>query len=70
MWMEVISRVVIFNKWSIVNVRVSIDSEVLGSAFPSSDNPNLFILPWNASQYNDGNLHWVSVEIKVRRGTA
>lgn len=63
---EIISRVVIFNNWPIIDVRISIDSNLLGSAFPSRDNPNLFVLPWNASRYNDGKLHRILVEIKVR----
>ena len=62
-------RIVIFNKWPIVNVHVSIDSQVLGNAFSPKDNPNLFVLPWNASQFNDGKLHRISVEIKVRRSS-
>ena len=64
--MEIISRVVIFHKWPIVDMRISIDSKILGSALPSRDNPNLFVLPWDASRYNDGKLHWILVEIKVR----
>ena len=58
-------RVVIFHKWPIVGVDVSINAQLLGSATQSNDNRNLYVLPWNASQYNDGRLHRISVEIVV-----
>ncbi|CAF0820817.1 unnamed protein product [Rotaria sordida] len=57
-------RIVIFSKWSIVNVNISIDSKFFGTAIESIDNENLYVLPWNASFYNDGHLHTLSIEIK------
>jgi hypothetical protein len=57
-------RIVIFSKSPIVEVRVSIGSKYLGNAVQSIDNQNLYVLPWNASFYNDGLLHALSVEIK------
>ncbi|CAF3466928.1 unnamed protein product [Rotaria sp. Silwood1] len=56
-------RIVIFSKWSIVDVNVSIDSKFLGTAIQSIDNKNLYVLPWNASFYNDSHLHTLSIEI-------
>ncbi len=58
-------RIVIFSKFSIVNVNVSIDGKYLGMASQSIDNQNLFVLPWNTSLYKDDNLHEISVEIQV-----
>ncbi|CAF4158500.1 unnamed protein product [Rotaria sp. Silwood2] len=57
-------RIVIFSKWSIVDVSVSIDSKFTGTALQSIDNNNLYVLPWNASFYNDGHLHTLSIEVK------
>jgi hypothetical protein len=54
----------IFSKSPIIEVRVSIDSKYLGNAVQSIDNQNLYVYPWNASVYNDGNHHQISVEIK------
>jgi hypothetical protein len=51
----------------IVNVNISIDGRYIGLAIQSSDNPNLFVLPWNTSFYKDENLHEIFVQIKVRR---
>ena len=60
-------RILIFAYLPIINVNISIDEQYIGSAIQSIDNPNLFVLPWNTSFYNDGNLHRIVVEIKVRR---
>ncbi|CAF3775166.1 unnamed protein product [Rotaria magnacalcarata] len=57
-------RIVIFSKLSIINVNVSIDEQYVGSAVQSIDNQNLFVLPWNVSLYDDGNLHQIFVGIK------
>jgi len=57
-------RIVIFSKWPIIDVRISIDSKYIGNAIQSIDNENLYVLPWNASFYNDGKLHDLLVEIK------
>jgi hypothetical protein len=62
-----IFRIVIFAQLPIVNVNISIDGQYIGLAIQSSDNPNLFVLPWNTSFYNDENLHEIFVQIKVRR---
>jgi hypothetical protein len=35
----------------------------LGNAIKSIDNDNLYVLPWNASVYNDGSLHNLLVEM-------
>ncbi|CAF3242403.1 unnamed protein product [Rotaria socialis] len=57
-------RIVIFSKLSIINVNVSIDEQYVGSAVQSIDNQHLFVLPWNASSYDDGRLHQIFVGIK------
>ncbi|CAF0776147.1 unnamed protein product [Adineta steineri] len=57
-------RIVIYSKLPIVDVHVSIDKKFLGYAKPSIDNEHLYVLPWNASFYNDGSLHDLSVEIR------
>ena len=59
-------RILIFSRIPIISVNVSIDGQHLGSALPSIDNKNLFVLPWNTSLYNDQNLHQILVEIQVR----
>lgn len=56
-------RIVIFSKNPITEVRISIDSKDLGVAIQSIDNPNLYVLPWNSTVYNDGVLHDLSVKI-------
>jgi hypothetical protein len=56
---------VVFSKWSIRQVKVTIDSQLLGLARVAVDHPNLYVLPWNASVYHDGHLHQISVEIEV-----
>ncbi|UJR16488.1 hypothetical protein I4U23_003391 [Adineta vaga] len=57
-------RIVIFSKFPIVDVRVTIDTKFLGNAIKAIDHENLYVLPWNASLYNDGFLHNLIVEIK------
>ncbi len=36
----------------------------MGNAKQSIDNEHLYVLPWNASFYNDGHHHQLLVEIK------
>lgn len=57
-------RIIIFSKYPITDVRISIDSKYLGNAIKSIDNENLYVFPWNASIYNDNLLHDLLVEIK------
>ena len=57
----------IFARLPIVHVTISIDGQYLGSARRSSDNSNLFVLPWNASLYHDEKLHQILVQIKVNK---
>ncbi|CAF0907568.1 unnamed protein product [Didymodactylos carnosus] len=56
-------RILIFAKHQIIDVRVLIDSKFIGQAKSSIDNPNLFILQWNTSLYDQG-IHEMIVEIK------
>ena len=49
-----------------MDVSVSINGKHFGNAIQSDDNRNLYVLPWNASEYDDGHLHRISVEIKVK----
>ena len=58
-------RVVIFSPLPIVDVRVTIDSKFVGQAVQSVDTAHLYVLPWNASLYHDGQLHQISVTIRV-----
>lgn len=60
-------RIVIFSKNPITKVQVSIDSKDLGEAIQSTDNENLYVLPWNSTFYNDGLLHDLSVNIQDSR---
>lgn len=57
-------RILIFSKFTIENVNISIDGKYLGSAIQSKDNRNLFVLSWNPNLYKDEKLHDISVEIK------
>ncbi len=36
----------------------------MGNAIKSIDNENLYVLSWNASVYNNGQLHDLLIEIK------
>ncbi|CAF0901873.1 unnamed protein product [Adineta ricciae] len=60
-------RIVIFSKFPIVDVRVSIDGKFLGNAVKAIDHESLYVLAWNASLYNDGRLHDLTVEIKDKQ---
>ncbi|CAF4270819.1 unnamed protein product, partial [Rotaria sordida] len=57
-------KLLFFFKSSVVNVSVSIDSQFFGTAIQSIDNKNLYVPPWNASFYNDGHIHTLSIEVK------
>ncbi|CAF0716595.1 unnamed protein product [Adineta steineri] len=57
-------RILVFAQLPISKVDITIDKQYMGSAIQSIDNLNLFVLPWNTSFYNDGNLHEIFVKIK------
>ncbi|UJR30002.1 hypothetical protein I4U23_017548 [Adineta vaga] len=57
-------RILIFAYLPISDVKIFIDGQAKGSAVQTNDHKNLFVLPWNTSLYNDGNLHEISVQIK------
>jgi hypothetical protein len=63
---RLVCRILAFAVRPIVSVSVSIDGRRSRRARRSTDNDNLFVLPWNASVYLDEQLHEISVNIRVR----